>query len=613
MLFSSSVSSCFNFYIATCFLVINTLWLQAQTTQAPNVLTLNQFLDQHHIAPLPKAFNLIIESNSNGSTTVKSPEGKVIASDQFGFSVFYNNEHLRNYKQPNFYGSCIIEINPYEYRAFPTPLVQVYEDVRNEHFKWERGAGLPTVRYRKNEFSPIGIANQRKSRLILNAEYSNVTRLFQRVNYHPFVYRLEKQGKVGLAFENGKLILPAEYDYISYQLIFQEYRLFKNQESVGLVTSSGAKKLWGTYQSIDVLKTDGSIYVQNFVVKKDKKWGLLDSALRVQIPVEYDSICYDRRLIYDSPEVFEDDEQLLYRVYKAGNHGYFNGNYELIIPPNYHEVTLLGQGLYLARDSTHTTLYTIKGKVIFSEPIEKMDAFPTLKNNHLQAFYLFKMKGETAQLQWFNQKGEWVKTLPYSDFKARNNGSLYSFYQYILVKKDSLWGAIDRHGEEWLAPVYDSLHYFNPGYYLGQQFILTFRNGKKGLITLRGDTVLPPVYDNISMNYAQSMQLIEVVKDNQKGLVTVAGEVVVPTEFDFIDKKKYGRCIVVQKADLFGAFSTEGTVLVPSQYHFWQPRYVRSLSTYQLEFFDDKTQQDVTIVECVENLNRINNTIIEKK
>lgn len=586
--------------------IIHLYSVHAQSTPPTEVKTLNQLLEQHHIDKLPNDLNLIIESKSNGSTTVKSPEGKVIASNQFGYSVFYNNEHLRNYNQPNFYGTCIIEINPYEYRALTSPLVQVYEGIRNQHFKWERGAGLPTVRYRKSEFSPIGITNSRQKRFLLEPEYTNISRLFQDKSDHPFVYRLEKEGKVGLAFENGKLILPAEYDDISYQLIFQEYRLFKNQKGVGLVTSSGAKKLWGNYSSVDVLKTDGSIYVQNFVVKKDKKWGLLDSALRVRIPVEYDSICYDRRLIYDSPEVFEDGEQLLYRVYKGSNYGLYNGYFELIIPPNYQEVMLLGQGLYLAKDSTHTTIYTLKGEVILSEPIEKMDAFPTLKNNHKQAFYLFKMHGDSSQLQWFNQKGEWVKSLPYSDFKARNNGSLYSFYQYILVQQDSLWGAIDREGNEILPPVYDSLHYFNPGYFLGQQFIQLISKSKKGLITITGEVILPPVYDHISMYYAQSMQLIEVVKEGKKGLVTVKGEVVVPTEFEFIDKKKHGRCIVVQKNDLFGAYSTEGVALVPPQYNFWQPRYLRSLSTLQLEFFNDKTQQEVLIVECVESLNRTN-------
>lgn len=104
---------------------------------------------------------------------------------------------------------------------------------------------------------------------------------------------VEKNGKYGVISVDGKAILEAKYDNITYlpNLIDGKTQNFlvQNNKRVGIMTGSGETKIQIMYDSIELMDSDAGLYV----AKKDNKYGVLDLKGNVKIYIENDEIGMD--------------------------------------------------------------------------------------------------------------------------------------------------------------------------------------------------------------------------------------------------------------------------------------------------------------------------------
>ena len=104
---------------------------------------------------------------------------------------------------------------------------------------------------------------------------------------------VEKNGKYGVISVDGKAVLEAKYDNITYlpNLIDGKTQNFlvQNNKKVGIMTGTGETKIQIMYDSIELMDSDAGLYV----AKKDNKYGVLDLKGNVKIYIENDEIGMD--------------------------------------------------------------------------------------------------------------------------------------------------------------------------------------------------------------------------------------------------------------------------------------------------------------------------------
>ena len=104
---------------------------------------------------------------------------------------------------------------------------------------------------------------------------------------------VEKNGKYGVIRVDGKAVLEAKYDNITYlpNLIDGKTQNFlvQNNKKVGIMTGTGETKIQIMYDSIELMDSDAGLYV----AKKDNKYGVLDLKGNVKIYIENDEIGMD--------------------------------------------------------------------------------------------------------------------------------------------------------------------------------------------------------------------------------------------------------------------------------------------------------------------------------
>lgn len=104
---------------------------------------------------------------------------------------------------------------------------------------------------------------------------------------------VEKEKKYGVIDVEGKAILEAKYDNITYlpNLVDGKTQNFlvENNKKVGIMTGNGDNKIQIMYDSIELMDSDAGLYL----AKKDNKFGVLDLKGNVKIFLENDEIGMD--------------------------------------------------------------------------------------------------------------------------------------------------------------------------------------------------------------------------------------------------------------------------------------------------------------------------------
>ena len=138
-------------------------------------------------------------------------------------------------------------------------------------------------------------------------------------------------------------------------------------------------------------------------------------------------------------------------------------------------------------------------------------------------FVLFSCQTRMAVIKYgdkygiIDSKGKMVVE-PQWDYILGENEGLYP------VKKDSVWGYINRQGEVVIELKYWDANFFYEGFAcVGNE------NGKYGFINRKGDTIIPFKYDGSFGGFSKG--LADVTVNDSCGYIDKKGELVIPAEY----------------------------------------------------------------------------------
>lgn len=243
----------------------------------------------------------------------------------------------------------------------------------------------------------------------LNSEFVNQKSILQN---QLIVLKDKEQQQYGVIGTDGNVILEPKYDNITYLPNTGDF-LVEDNKKVGILSSSKETKVQIIYDSIELMDSDGSLYV----VKKDDKYGMIDKKGNIKIYVENDEIGVDisqfeqnniknKYILVDNLiPVKKDNYWGLYDKngnqiveYKYDSLGYVASNNKdainLLVIPNYNV-------LVACKDKKYT-LVNSSGKELFATIAD--DIYMTISGEE-KHYYITVNDQKMDAEEWMNRNG----------------------------------------------------------------------------------------------------------------------------------------------------------------------------------------------------------------
>lgn len=263
---------------------------------------------------------------------------------------------------------------------------------------------------------------------------------------------VNEQGKYGVISYTKEQILENKYEYIE-PIYGKDLYVIKDKGQQQLINAKGEIILDSGYSKIEsILKNE----TQGVIFEREQKYGIMGTDRMILVKPQYDSL---KEL--DNGKIVAE---------KDGKKGIINLQETEELPFSYKSINYNKKAnLYIADDTDNNTSiidqdYNIKLIGILTEFNEE-DEYIRMRIGTEYQYYNFKfeekdnidvLKGNTLFLKqengkygYVNKKGEKVVDYIYDDATEQN------IYGYAAVKKNGLWGSIDREGKEIIAPKYE--------------------------------------------------------------------------------------------------------------------------------------------------------------
>ena len=270
--------------------------------------------------------------------------------------------------------------------------------------------------------------------------------------------------KSGIIDAQNKTIIPLRYDNINSYGSNPPF-ITINDGLYGFGNIKGVI-LEPTYLFLDD-NPDGIFFMVSDSYNKSRKhniYGVVDSTGKLIIPVEYDTIYFNKRF----PK--------LIGVMKKHKFGIFNQNGKVILPLEYQ---------FLDDKIGIIDWVSDKGNQIFLQ--------------------------KEGKVGWMNSNGEWY-VKPCHDTMGKIMISSYYNSGAIIFGDKNKYGILDTLGKIHIPAIYESIQKLNPpiDYHRGMHNIyIVKKNGKFGLIDAKNNTILPFKYDDYYVtDYFNNLYLI---------------------------------------------------------------------------------------------------------
>ena len=142
------------------------------------------------------------------------------------------------------------------------------------------------------------------------------------------------------------------------------------------------------------------------------------------------------------------------------------------------------------------------------------------------------------------------------EWKSKKN---LVYLAYPVTSQKKLSKIVSRANDlfEKLESEYDALVIFRLS-------IVVYKDRKCGLYTLDGEELLPIMYEEICVDDESS--LAEVTGSEKAGIYSVSTRKFIVPLLNYEKAELYDLCIIVEKANLFGALNLEGQVIIPCEW-----------------------------------------------
>ena len=290
--------------------------------------------------------------------------------------------------------------------------------------------------------------------------------------------QIKKAGKVGLAAEDGAIIVPAEYESFDYLSGSNIYMGFTTNGKAGVMDKSGRIVIPAIYDKCAVGPTE-----ELFAVTKNNKIGFVDKHGKTLLPFQYSAATRTGNVM---------------KVSMGNKYGVVNAEGKEIIPPRYNDIIAInakGQETYdggiimapgqtitderspipavfLVSDDTGTSLMDTNGKPLTAQVYSRITPFSWQNTPWLAV----EQNGKTGLL---GMDGKTILPVAYDGF-VNGYGSGFSYLDdnageskknYLPVSKEERIGLVDiTTGKEIIPARYEWIQWQNSR-------ILLLRNG----------------------------------------------------------------------------------------------------------------------------------------
>lgn len=391
-----------------------------------------------------------------------------------------------------------------------------------------------TIIYRylhKKKFGFYTVKKDNKWGLLKEDKSVWVELKYDKINYNTHVKKyyisIENNGKYGMLDENGTLILEAIYEDIMYDGHF--YKVIKDN-AMGIIGAKGEKLIPVCFQNIlyhkkfeyqQVQKNNKwSIFnwikdnpcepklafdqIENirqfFVVRNDKKYGLLDIDGKEILPIEYDYMSPFFSKFLGTLIVGKNGKVGLIRVDSAGNT-------TTEIPIEYHDIWV--------EQSTHKLKVKLNDKIDYYFDNQTLY---DLKYNDVVYYDRINICMVKKGNKWgmYSPQGEEIAPIIYTKIHLMDKHQL-------LIQKGDKWGVMTVTGKEIIPPIYDEFD-FRPK----KNIFFVKKKNLWGIISLRGGVILPAKYEDM---VALPNKKFLVKQKGLWGIAAPGGRVIVPLQY----------------------------------------------------------------------------------
>lgn len=368
----------------------------------------------------------------------------------------------------------------------------------------------------------------------------------------------EENGKFGVCNEQGKVIIPCEYDKVFISSYFTEYYIVEKNDKQGMFDMNGNLVMPCEYDGI-YFSTSSSYYYGNdiYCVEKNGKYGLYDLKNKVEVlPCIYDDVVNAR---FEGYPYGHDSIDCIVTI--AGQRGLIsNGN--KILECEYDDICYTGdKEIKLEKDGKYG-ICDMNGKIIvpidyiFISRCDKLAYYIVSKGDHKKGVY---------------SNGKEIVPCEFDEIYVEKTGNQFIF----ITKKENKLGIFNEQGVMLAPNKFDKIvevREYGPIYRIKE-------NGKEGRISINNGelkVIIPSEYDEVS--YFKYYYTVK--KEGKIGLYSCDGNQILPCEYDYYrsvghisnfdqffgDKIPFSRSyerLLVGKEGKFGVCDLKGQVIIP--------------------------------------------------
>ncbi len=283
-----------------------------------------------------------------------------------------------------------------------TILIDVkYSDIKNLGTTYKEG--YITI----DENGKCGIVSTTKIQILEN-KYNEIKQVYLGDNYY-----VVEDGKEKIINQAGETLIDNGFDDIKSST--KRGIIFTQKDLYGEMSTSGNILIEAKYQ--DLKEANEGIYI----AKKDEKYGIIDENEKEKVPFEYTGIIYNEKA-----NVFLAEDE----------------NYKTTIINDKYETKLNGVLVELNVNDKYIRMRVGSDYKYYNLSLEEITSQEALPNNTLF------LKKENGKYGYVDKKENVVVDYIYDDATEQNP------YGFVAVKKDGVWGSLDRNGKIIISPKY---------------------------------------------------------------------------------------------------------------------------------------------------------------
>ena len=431
------------------------------------------------------------------------------------------NYFIKNYPQSPYVSAALDSIYAY-YSKF--------EDIKQYHQFIQNNPEHPKVNQAWREMYKLYTTNYSPERIVeFRIEYPDypfVEELKQDIRlaskqFLPF----KKENKWGFMDRNGKLMIPAVYDWV--EPFSEGLALVIKSDQLGFIDKSGKLVIPFQYE-------EGESFQEGLaIVSKDGKFGMIDRNNHAVIPLKYELI----GSFYSSLAVVADEE----------NYGYVNKKGEVIIPLELEYAKDFDKGYAVVQLNGKMGMINTIGKLSVSAEYQWLETF--------NQYGLARAKGDSLY-GILNQNGSVKLPFQYDRIGEFSHG-------LSLIAAGGKYGYIDRIAETKIPLDFDFIPEavvwgkFESGYtkFLHQR--------KYGIIDSAGNKIFPAIFEDVKSYHPT--QLVAVKKRGKWGYTNQSLKLVIPYQYDEAFTFQHERGIIKQE-ERYGIIDPKGKYLIDAEY-----------------------------------------------